>query len=78
MKATLEFDLNDADDIKAHLRCTKATDMAIALLDITSKLRSTLKYQTLDEIEYEIVKKIQEEIRDSLQENGINLDELIN
>lgn len=78
MKAILEFDLNDADDIKAHLRCTKATDMAIALLDITSKIRSTLKYQTLTDDEYKIVESIRAEILESLQENGINLDELIN
>lgn len=78
MKATLEFDLNDADDIKAHLRCTKATDMAIALLDITSKIRSTLKYKTLTDAEYDVVESIQAEVLQSLQDNGINLDELIN
>lgn len=77
MKATLEFDLNDADDIKAHLRCTKSTDMAIALLDITSKLRSKLKYQTLTDAEYEVVESIQSDVLDALQENGINLDDLI-
>jgi|688.fasta_scaffold674125_2 hypothetical protein len=27
-KATFEFDMNDADDVMAHLRCTKAEDMA--------------------------------------------------
>jgi len=78
MKAILEFDLNDFDDIKAHLRCTKATDMAIALLDITSKLRSMMKYQTLTDAEYKILESIQTDVLDSLQENGINLDELIN
>ena len=34
MKATIEFDLNDPDDIKSHLRCVKATDMALVLWTI--------------------------------------------
>ncbi len=31
MKATLEFNLNDPDDRREHLRCVKSTDMAIVL-----------------------------------------------
>jgi hypothetical protein len=34
MKATIEFDLHDPDDIKSHLRCVKATDMALVLWTI--------------------------------------------
>ena len=34
MKATLEFDLNDHDQRMEHMRCIKATDMALALWDI--------------------------------------------
>lgn len=34
MTATLTFNLDDPDDRKAHLRCVKSTDMAIALFDI--------------------------------------------
>ena len=78
MKATLEFDLNDADDIKAHLRCIKATNMAIALWDITNKLRNQRKYSTLTDVEYKMVESIQTDILETLHENGINLDELIN
>lgn len=36
MKAILEFDLNDADDVEAHLRCVKSLDMALALDGIWS------------------------------------------
>jgi hypothetical protein len=36
MKGILEFDLNDKDDIEAHLRCVKSLDMALALDDIWS------------------------------------------
>jgi len=31
MKATLEFDLNDPEQAKEHLRCIKSSDMACAL-----------------------------------------------
>lgn len=34
MTATLTFNLDDPDDRKAHLRCVKSTDMAIALFEI--------------------------------------------
>jgi len=34
MKAILRFDLDDLDDRMAHLRCTKALDLAIAINDI--------------------------------------------
>jgi len=39
MKAVLEFDLNDLDDIRAHNRCIKATDMALALFEIEINLK---------------------------------------
>ena len=34
MNAKLEFNLDDPDDRKAHLRCTHALDMACLLWDI--------------------------------------------
>jgi hypothetical protein len=44
MKATLEFDLDDFDDRTEHLRCVKATNMALMLCGIKEKIRSKLKY----------------------------------
>ena len=44
MKAKLEFDLDNPDDKMAHMRCVKATDMALMLWDIKQKIRSKLKY----------------------------------
>ena len=34
MKAVIEFDLDDADDRQAHLRCIKALDMSIAIWNV--------------------------------------------
>jgi len=42
MKATLEFDLNDADDKMAHIRCVKATDMALVLWEIQMNLNKNM------------------------------------
>jgi len=42
MKATLQFDLDKADDRMAHLRCIKATDMAIVLHYITNNLQRNM------------------------------------
>ena len=39
MKAKLEFDLDDVDDRMAHLRCVKATDMAMVLWEMTMNMR---------------------------------------
>ena len=44
MNAKLEFDLDNPDDKMEHMRCIKATDMALMLWDIKQKIRSKLKY----------------------------------
>lgn len=82
MEAILKFDLENPDDRVSHLRCIKATDMAIVLFEITRNLRRQLErklehgyptqltsYQTLD--------VVFEEIATLMDDNGINLEELI-
>ena len=44
MKATLEFDLEDLDDRRAHIRCTKSLDAFIALSQIMEHFRQLRKY----------------------------------
>jgi hypothetical protein len=34
MRAALYFSMDDPEDIQAHMRCTKATDMALALYQL--------------------------------------------
>lgn len=43
MKATLEFDLDDFSDKKAHLRAIAATDAFLALYDIDNMLKEYSK-----------------------------------
>jgi hypothetical protein len=78
MKAKLEFDLDNPDDKIAHMRCVKATDMAIMLWDIKQKIRSKLKYgEDLSESEFHQWELMQDEFYSIASEYGINLDELI-
>ena len=68
MKAILEFDLNDHDEARAHLRAVKSTDMAIVLFEIQHNL-----FRGIEENNTSIIEKI----NDLIHEHGINLDELI-
>lgn len=70
MKAKLIFDMDEPEDVIAHLRCTKALDMALALWDFSNKLRSISKYGSGDE-------DISQEFYNILEEYNINLDKLV-
>jgi hypothetical protein len=82
MKAKLEYDLNDPDDIMAHLRAVKSLDMASALFDIL-QLRKKLerRFENIDNTSNDVFDGIQEYadgVGEILENNGINIDELIN
>ena len=78
MKAKLEFDLDNPDDKMEHMRCIKATDMALMLWDIKQKIRSKLKYsEDLSEDELHQWEVMQDEFYSIASDYGINLDELI-
>jgi hypothetical protein len=67
MKATLQFDLDKADDQMAHLRCIKATDMAIVLHYIVNNLQRSMNqsydsgYSEKPEME-DVFKEINEQL----------------
>ena len=80
MKATLKFDLTDADDRMEHLRCVKSTDMALVLWEF---LYNTVK-TTENEIQekkldgYETLDYVMQKFRERLEEHNIIIDELVN
>ncbi len=78
MKAKLEFDLDDFDDRMAHLRCVKATDMAIVLSEMTSNARKriTMGSDYGDEY-YKGVDDVFNKLRELMEENNLDMDELI-
>lgn len=74
MKAILEFDLNDPDDIRNHLRCIKATDMALTLWHIRM-MRKELEFM---EDQKELTSEnVMSKIFEFLDDNNVNIDELM-
>lgn len=75
MKARIVFDLSDPDEIKAHWRCCKATDMVLALWSINQQVQ-----RICDESEngrYIDAVLVERAISMALSDHSINLDELI-
>ena len=79
VKAILEFDLNEVEDVTAHKRAVKAIDMAMALWDMDQYLRQQLKYN--DKITgevYDALDKAREQLREFMNQHNVDLDELLN
>lgn len=74
MKAILEFDLNEHDDISNHLRCIKANDMALALWHIRM-LRKDLEW--MEDQQKLTTENVMSKIFEILDDNNVNTDELI-
>tara|TARA_R110000822_G_scaffold454_5_gene2193 strand:+ start:953 stop:1162 length:210 start_codon:yes stop_codon:yes gene_type:complete len=68
MKATVEFDLEDLDDVMAHLRCVKSMDMALALFRIQGIIKDKWEFNAVE---------IQQKINGVFEEYDINLEDLI-
>jgi hypothetical protein len=82
-KGILEFDLNDPDEVMAHLRCVKSTDMALSLWDIIYEVRKGTKRElegneASTDAEFELHEKIFEKIFEVLEDRDIKIDNLIN
>ena len=77
MKAILEFDLNDSEDVGAHKRCVKALDMAMSIHEILNHFRNELKYGDLTGEAYAVIEKCQADIIEILDSNSVDVDELI-
>jgi len=68
MKAKLEFDLEDLDDVISHLRCVKSLDMALTLFKIQSIIRDKWEFSAIE---------MQNQINEAFEEYDINLEDLI-
>ena len=76
MKAILEFDLNDRDELEAHQRCIKALDLALALYEIGQELRRITKYGE-DEEKVKHTEEFKKSFYRILDEHGVVLDDLL-
>ena len=70
MKATLEFNLNDPEDVQAHLRCLKSLDMAIIFFEIVNNLHRKLP-------ENADANTVIDRVNELLEDNDININNLI-
>ena len=79
-KAILEFDLNDPDDIMAHLRAVKSLDITLVLWEMAYNTKKSIHNQIeFDKLDaYDAVNKVFEKFHEEMNDRGINLDELIN
>lgn len=79
-KATLEFDLNDADDYMAHKRMMKSDDMASAIWNIVHNTKKSLEWsmegQELDK--YDALYMVFDKIHEILEEHNVKIDEIYN
>ena len=73
MKATLEFDLNDADDKLKHLRCIHSTDMAAFIWELEHNFWRKWKH---DETDFNL-DNYKDELSDLMNEYNIDIDNLI-
>lgn len=70
MKAEFKFDMNEPDDVVAHMRHTKSLDLASALWHMQNEIRKKTKFNG----EWEDVSDM---FYQTLDEYGIDLDELL-
>ena len=75
MRATISFNMDDPEDIQAHMRCTKATDMALALYQLRYAI-----HKAIDESEdgkHVDGDYLADRVNEIYEEYGINIGELI-
>jgi len=73
MKAILEFDLDNPEDLKSHLRCVKSSDMASFIWELKHNFWRKWKH---DEDAFNL-SNYKEALGELMEEYGINMDDLI-
>lgn len=77
MRVTIEFCVEDEFE-QSRLNCVlKAQEMAYAIDEVRMNLRNQVKHGDLSEEVSDKVDEIRDLIRDSLEERGIILDDLV-
>ncbi len=77
MKVILEFNMapnneNQFEEEQKLKLCLSATDMSIALWDISQLFRNELKYnENLSESEYKLLERLQSNFLETLDDNNI-------
>ena len=82
-QATINFDLNDPDDVMLFTRMSKSTDMALALWEFAYNTKKSFQREldessVCDAKSYELLDKVYEKFWEILDDKGIKIDDLIN
>ena len=79
MEAILKYNLDNFDDRKAHLRCIKSLDMPCVLFEFLRNSRKKIENRgySKDSDVFDGIEATYSEFYKLLEENGINIDELI-
>jgi len=76
MQCNITFDFDSPEDRAHHLRCTKALDLTLCLNEFNNQLLSQLKYDELTEEQHKAYFEVKKLLDETLEEYGINLEEL--
>jgi hypothetical protein len=79
MKATLEFNLDEIDDVMAHMRAVHSTDMALVLWELVHNTKRNIEreIESKDLDGFAVLDLIFEKLHDELDTHGIIIDKLI-
>jgi hypothetical protein len=79
MKATLEFNLKDEDDLMAHMRVVHATDMALVLWELVHNTKRNIEREIeLKDLDgYATLDLFYNKLHEELDTHGIIIDKLI-
>lgn len=79
MKAILEFNLNDPEDVISHMRASKALDMALCLWDIEQYLRAQTKYapDSMPKEAYNALSEARDKFYEILNDYSVDMDRIL-
>lgn len=79
MKAILEFDLNEQDDVDSHNRCVQSLELTLMLWEVEQELRKLTKYapDSMSQETFDELTKLREWFYEKLNERNISLDNLL-
>ena len=78
-KATIEYNLNDPDDLYAHKRAIKSLDMSLALWEITHNTKKGLEWamEGKEMDKYDALEFVFEKIFEIISDHNVDLEDLI-
>ena len=71
MKAILEFDLSEPEDVQAHMDAVQGADWKILAQQTLHEIRNKIKYSELSEEQISVYESIREYILQTIEDYGL-------